>query len=189
METRLCRSCLTEFSADTVHFYKSLDKPGGLTYFCKPCHNRKSAVSTKKYRVNGGDSKMARNAYISKNGPIEPGMHIHHLDNDPSNNDPSNLVALTPVEHRRVHAGWRKEQDGWRKPCSRCKKVMHVSNFSEHIKGSGRYQSKCKDCANKYPPKVCPICDKEYIPCYPKQQTCSTKCSGVLRSSRESRRA
>lgn len=30
--------------------------------------------------------------------------HVHHLDGNPSNNDPANLVALTSDEHVRLHA-------------------------------------------------------------------------------------
>ena len=32
-----------------------------------------------------------------------PGMHIHHLDNNPLNNAPSNLIACTPEEHWQIH--------------------------------------------------------------------------------------
>jgi hypothetical protein len=31
-------------------------------------------------------------------------MHVHHDDHDPFNNDPSNLVLMTPKEHRQEHA-------------------------------------------------------------------------------------
>ena len=31
------------------------------------------------------------------------GKHIHHLDEDKTNNRPSNLVALTPKMHARLH--------------------------------------------------------------------------------------
>ena len=29
---------------------------------------------------------------------------VHHIDHDPTNNDPANLKVLTPVEHHRLHA-------------------------------------------------------------------------------------
>lgn len=31
------------------------------------------------------------------------GIHVHHIDHDPGNNDPSNLVILTKSEHARLH--------------------------------------------------------------------------------------
>jgi len=42
--------------------------------------------------------------WIDHNGrPVPPGHLIHHVDHDASNNDPSNLVAVTPREHARLH--------------------------------------------------------------------------------------
>lgn len=32
------------------------------------------------------------------------GMHVHHIDHDPLNNEPWNLVVLTHDEHREAHA-------------------------------------------------------------------------------------
>lgn len=33
----------------------------------------------------------------------KPGYHIHHLDGNHKNNDPSNLVEVTPLEHYNIH--------------------------------------------------------------------------------------
>ena len=186
MNTKACRGCGKELPADTRHFVRCVDKPGMLSYKCKPCRNEEQKASVKRYRekLNGNPPKLHRRIYESVHGPIEKGMVIHHIDGDPSNNDISNLCKLTNLEHRRVHAGWEQREDGWWKPCSSCKKLMSVDNFSEHIKGSGRYQSRCKSCANKYPERVCPVCSNNYTPCYKNQKTCSSKCSGKLRSQR-----
>lgn len=43
--------------------------------------------------------------WISCNGPVPPGHHIHHVDFNPLNNEPDNLVALTPKEHAKAHEG------------------------------------------------------------------------------------
>ena len=53
-------------------------------------------------------SKIHRKVYIENFGPIpkEPNgrsYEIHHIDGNPSNNNPSNLVALTLQEHYDVH--------------------------------------------------------------------------------------
>lgn len=186
MDTRTCRGCGKELPADTKHFYKSIDKPQGLSYNCKPCHNARSKVYGDAYRKRAGKScsKSHRKIYESFHGPIEPGMVIHHIDNDPSNNHISNLTKVTNLEHKRIHAGWEHMVDGWWKPCSACKKLLSVTEFSEHIKGSGRYQSKCKRCANRYPERICPVCDQKYTPCYQAQKTCSQQCSGIMRANR-----
>ena len=34
---------------------------------------------------------------------LPDGMHIHHIDSNRSNNDPANLMALTPSEHAKIH--------------------------------------------------------------------------------------
>ncbi|EFI8359052.1 HNH endonuclease [Escherichia coli] len=41
---------------------------------------------------------------LHHNRPIGEGMQIHHIDGNPLNNCPSNLVELTPTQHRRIHA-------------------------------------------------------------------------------------
>ena len=48
---------------------------------------------------------LHRRIYEEHHGPIPKGHHVHHVDLDPTNNHPSNLVALTPSEHRKVHPG------------------------------------------------------------------------------------
>jgi len=44
-----------------------------------------------------------RKIYKEHYGEIPEGYHIHHVDFNPLNNDPSNLTALTPEEHAKVH--------------------------------------------------------------------------------------
>ena len=34
---------------------------------------------------------------------IPKGNHIHHIDGNHDNNDPSNLLCVTPDEHWRIH--------------------------------------------------------------------------------------
>lgn len=35
---------------------------------------------------------------------VPPGIHVHHVDHDRTNNDPANLMLVTPAEHRALHA-------------------------------------------------------------------------------------
>lgn len=44
-----------------------------------------------------------RKIYEQHHGPIPDGYQIHHIDCNHENNDPSNLVAVTPEEHARLH--------------------------------------------------------------------------------------
>lgn len=34
---------------------------------------------------------------------LRPGEHVHHIDLDPTNNSPENLVILTRSQHSRLH--------------------------------------------------------------------------------------
>lgn len=45
----------------------------------------------------------ARKLWIEVNGPIPKGMHLHHKDGNPFNNDISNLMICTPEEHIELH--------------------------------------------------------------------------------------
>jgi len=49
-----------------------------------------------------------RKIYEEHNGPIPKGFHIHHIDGNSDNNDPSNLICLSPQEHYDIHY---KQQD------------------------------------------------------------------------------
>lgn len=48
---------------------------------------------------------VARVVWLAGNDyPLPDGFEIHHLDEDPSNNAFSNLVALSERDHRKMHA-------------------------------------------------------------------------------------
>lgn len=42
---------------------------------------------------------------------LPKGYVIHHIDHDPGNNDPSNLMLLTPSEHTKLHIAERNLQN------------------------------------------------------------------------------
>ena len=43
--------------------------------------------------------RLHRAVWEAHNGPVPDGWHVHHKDNDRSNNAPENLVALDVAEH------------------------------------------------------------------------------------------
>lgn len=53
---------------------------------------------------------LHRDVYRDHHGPIPEGWHVHHEDGDPLNNDPGNLVALSPADHAQRHAPEYAEQ-------------------------------------------------------------------------------
>jgi hypothetical protein len=44
-----------------------------------------------------------RQIYIENYGDIPEGYHIHHIDGNPLNNDPKNLIAISAEEHAKIH--------------------------------------------------------------------------------------
>jgi len=89
-------------------------------------------------------------------GSIPDKMILHHKDGDGSNNDLSNLELMSHTDHRRTHAGWSRDEDGWtHKPCPNC----GLKPLSEFYKQKNGYQSLCKPCSLEASSKF----DKEHI--------------------------
>ena len=66
-----------------------------------------------KYGLRGW--REVRTAVIDRDGGVcsvcgsAGDLHVHHLDLDPTNDDPSNLVTLCGICHARVHTELRRE--------------------------------------------------------------------------------
>ena len=68
-----------------------------------------------RYRVasgrDGRQHSLHRACWEALYGPIRKGFLVHHIDGNPANNDISNLAAMSPAIHRRVHSSkfgpWR----------------------------------------------------------------------------------
>jgi hypothetical protein len=54
-----------------------------------------------------GTLRLHQGIWKGENGPIPEGHHVHHKDENPLNNDPSNLVCLTGEEHHAHHLAER----------------------------------------------------------------------------------
>ena len=64
-----------------------------------------------------------REIYVEHYGPIPKGYHVHHIDHNPLNNDPKNLVAVSPEEHAKLHGDdWTKwASKGGKKGGTKCR--------------------------------------------------------------------
>lgn len=108
---------LEKFEYITAHWY--LHK--GIVYSehtrrpvafanAKPLGHRYQAI-----KVGGRSGKYAiiylhQAVYmLHYNKPIGEGMQIHHIDGNPLNNKPKNLIELTPAQHRRIHTYQNKD--------------------------------------------------------------------------------
>ena len=58
------------------------------------------------YQISSGENQgklLHRLIYESVFGPIPEGFHIHHLDGDKSNLDPSDMILLSKSNHHKLH--------------------------------------------------------------------------------------
>lgn len=74
----------------------------GRKYGRYPEHPRKTH---RLYYCAGGNRWLHRDTWIFHNGPIPSGMDIHHIDENPLNNDISNLEMVEHGAHRHMHLG------------------------------------------------------------------------------------
>lgn len=71
-------------------------------------------ASARRYYVPGiadrqrGVKRLHEEIWITHNGPIPDGHHVHHKDHDHLNNDPGNLDCITDEAHRAHHADDRR---------------------------------------------------------------------------------
>ena len=86
------------------------------------------------------------------------GLHAHHKDRNPSNNDPRNLRTLCASCHLKLH--WREDRE----------KRLAVNPMVRAAKALA--------------PKPCAICGGGFRPRHRRIQTCSPECKSVLLSRR-----
>ena len=99
--------------------------------------------------INGKDTKLHVYIWEKENGPKPKGYEIHHKDLDKSNYDISNLELLKLSDHRRIHAGWIKNNGIWiAKPCNRCEKTLPLGDFY-YVNTRKIESALCRKCHNE----------------------------------------
>lgn len=104
---------------------------------------------------------LHRLVYERTRGRIPNGYHIHHVDHDPSNNDPSNLRAMPRSEHLSTHMREPASRERSRRSVAAAiaaAPAWHASGagrawHSEHMrkihaagKLGARYDRRCEHC-------------------------------------------
>ena len=78
---------------------------------------------------------------------VPQGHQIHHIDGDKLNNDPANLEAVTPTEHKRIHSGCERRDGEWFKPCSICGERKRIDKANWYISKEGwPLYGRCRPC-------------------------------------------
>lgn len=105
----------------------------------------------------GGANKYAHIALAEKalGKALPAGAQVHHVDEDPSNNTPTNLVICPNQRyHKLLHARQRVMDAGGspgeHKICTTCQHLLPVEAF---VKSSIRYDGlhmQCRNCVSEY---------------------------------------
>ena len=81
------------------------------------------------------------------NGKKPRGCDIHHIDGNKQNFCLGNLELLSKSDHKRIHAGWVRENSVWvAKPCKKCGRILTLDCFYPH---NNIWSSLCKPCHNQ----------------------------------------
>lgn len=82
-------------------------------------------------------------------GKKPEGYIIHHIDGDKLNNGISNLMLVTPTEHKRIHSGCVKRAGEWLKPCKVCGEYKPCDEEHWHYRDGWIRGRVCKNCSNR----------------------------------------
>ncbi len=123
--------------------------------------------------------RLHRAVWEVHNGEIPDGMHVHHADEDTSNNDISNLCLLRGEQHLGHHA--RKFGHGkWTvKIAQRAAVVWHGSEKGREWHRE-QYEKHCKGAMHRTTRKSCEFCSEGYDG-LGHSRFCSNNCKSAAR--------
>lgn len=153
-------------------------------------NQRYSRVPTSKHRnhrvyyytTTEPRTALHRDVWESVHGKIPEGHHIHHKDENPFNNDLSNLECLSQSEHSRLHcplAKYVKDNPDHQERIVELAKAWHASE-----EGSKWHsQNSIKQWRNKKPKTfTCKVCKKSFKSKNPRNPIyCSNVCGNYAR--------
>ena len=145
-------------------------KRGGGQYcsrLCKNIHSRKQITyHPNEYRLIKNPSHHRANPFgfvyehiiVAENKirrPLFKEEHVHHINGNPSDNDPANLlICKGAAEHMKIHADKKilaaSGNPSIHRICGRCKQVLLKTQFSpSSSRGRKCLSSTCKPCRSE----------------------------------------
>lgn len=112
-----------------------------------------------------GRGYLHRDIYADVYGAIPPGHHIHHIDFNPFNNDPSNLTALTSSEHQKLHRERNGKFDEARMEIHRATTLKAAASWHSSKEGRAWHREHGKRVWEGREPDgvfTCPECGEEH---------------------------
>ena len=129
-----------------------------------------------------GESFLHRQIHVDEIGPIPDGFLVHHTDEDKTNNDPGNLVAVSRKDHAALHPAARLRSPEW---------LAHLATIREAAKAwhstpegrawhaaHGRATWEGRERAESRP---CSVCGDQFEPFHDRAETCSKACHAAAR--------
>lgn len=119
------------------------------------------------------------------NGPVPDGYDVHHVDEDTSNNELSNLILMERGEHHRLHSAEHVEE-----AAKRMEIYARPAAVAWHKSDAGRewHRKMAKELMQKQletkVTNVCEYCGKEFeVPAYVSSRShyCSNNCKSAAR--------
>jgi len=147
--------------------------------------NRNDRVYYKTNGFGGTPKYLHVDIYESIHGPITSEFHVHNIDGNPLNNDPSNLIALLGHDHLSNHsARWcDKNKD---KVNAHLDKIRPLSaKWHGSPEGLAWHRENGKKCwkTRTLVEKICEYCGKNFksITKRASDRFCSNKCKSAWR--------
>lgn len=146
-------------------------------------------LSTKKTDC-GKCERLHRYVWRYYNGEIPEGYHIHHLDENKSNNDIENLVCITERAHKQLHGFEKAEREyDWmiQNLNTRARpKASEWHGSKEGIEWHKQQYQATREMLHAKIERVCEYCGRKYITeDKGRNRFCSNNCKSAAR--RESR--
>lgn len=114
-------------------------------------------------KINGKPKRLHVYIWEKKYGKVPKGYHIHHIDENPYNNDISNLQLLTQFDHLSLH-GKSRDIDEQREKM----KIAQAAATEWHKSEQGRvwhtkqYEVSLRKRMTEKITLTCQVCGKEY---------------------------
>ncbi len=125
-----------------------------------------------------GREPLHRAVWKDANGrPIPVGMHVHHEDENPFNNDPSNLVLLTPKEHAARHPQAFRESEEWADHLAAIRPLAAEWHRSEEGRAWHREHGRETWRDRQTVDRQCEACGETFAAMFEHTRFCSTRCS------------